>query len=52
VGAGLLLVREAGGIVTDYEGDPYRFGATGVVASNGQPGVHQALLENIQAARS
>ena len=51
VGAGLLLVREAGGIVTDYAGAPYAFGATGLVASNGLPGVHQVLLENIQAAR-
>lgn len=52
VGAGLLLVQEAGGIVTDYAGAPYRFGATGVVASNGQPGVHQSLLENIRAVRA
>jgi len=51
VGAGLLLVREAGGVVTDYAGDAYRFGATGVVASNGTPGVHNGLLENIRAAR-
>lgn len=51
VGAGLLLIREAGGVVTDYAGDPYSFGATGLVASNGVAGVHGALLENIQAAR-
>jgi myo-inositol-1(or 4)-monophosphatase len=51
VGAGLLLVREAGGTVTDYAGNPYAFGAIGLVASNGAPGVHQILLENIQAAR-
>jgi len=51
VGPGLLLVREAGGHVTDYAGAPYAFGATGLVASNGQPGVHGVLLENIQAAR-
>ncbi len=51
VGAGLLLVQEAGGIITDYAGDPYRFGATGFVASNGQPGVHDDLLENIRAVR-
>ncbi|MBX3053654.1 MAG: inositol monophosphatase [Caldilineaceae bacterium] len=51
VGAGLLLVREAGGTVTDYAGNPYVFGAGGLVASNGQPGVHGVLLENIQQAR-
>ncbi len=51
VGAGLLLVREAGGTVSDYAGNPYAFGATGLVASNGRPGVHQALLENIRAVR-
>lgn len=52
VGAGLLLVREAGGIVTDYAGNPYAFGAAGLVASNGRPGVHGVILENIQAARA
>ena len=51
VGAGLLLVREAGGRVTDYTGADYAFGAGGLIASNGQPGVHGVLLENIQAAR-
>ncbi|MBI3957461.1 MAG: inositol monophosphatase [Chloroflexi bacterium] len=51
VGAGLLLVHEAGGIVTDYAGNPYAFGADGLVASNGRAGVHGALLTNIRAAR-
>jgi len=51
VGAGLLLVREAGGRVTDYAGNPYVFGATGLIASNGRQGVHGVLLANIQAAQ-
>lgn len=51
LGAGLLLVEEAGGKVTDYSGAPYRFGAVGMVASNGRPGIHDALLEEIRAAR-
>lgn len=51
LGAGLLLVREAGGKVTDYSGAPYRFGAMGLVSSNGRAGVHDALLEQINAVR-
>ncbi|MGB0036093.1 MAG: inositol monophosphatase family protein [Candidatus Acidiferrales bacterium] len=33
--AGILLVREAGGTVTDLSGRPYRAGDTNVLASNG-----------------
>ena len=52
VGGGLLLVREAGGRVTDYAGAEYTLGAAGLVSSNGLPGVHNLLLENIQVARA
>ncbi len=35
VAAGTLLIREAGGRVTDLDGAPHAFGAPGIVASNG-----------------
>lgn len=52
VAPGVLLVQEAGGTVTDYSGAPYRLGEHQILASNGQPGVHQKLLELLQTARS
>ena len=52
VAAGVLLVREAGGLVTDYDGAPYRLGDRRIVAGNGQAGVHEPLLRAIQEARS
>jgi myo-inositol-1(or 4)-monophosphatase len=47
--AGALLVREAGGRVTTYEGRDWRPGDETLIASNGN--VHEQLLEEIQAAR-
>ena len=44
--AGALLVREAGGALTDAEGQPYRLGAGSVVASNGH--IHEQLLAGIR----
>lgn len=35
VAAGLLLVREAGGVVTDFSGIPYKLGGNKIAASNG-----------------
>jgi myo-inositol-1(or 4)-monophosphatase len=35
VAAGILLAREAGGMVTDFSGAPYRLGGKEVLASNG-----------------
>ncbi len=32
--AGVLLVREAGGMVTDFSGQPYQLGARELMASN------------------
>ncbi|MDX1388006.1 MAG: inositol monophosphatase family protein [Acidobacteriota bacterium] len=49
VAAGALLVREAGGIVTDVLGDPDRFLPTGDIVAAG-PGLHAALLEITRAA--
>jgi len=43
VAAGILLVQEAGGVVSNLEGNPYRFGDKGIVA--GTPTIHEALLE-------
>jgi myo-inositol-1(or 4)-monophosphatase len=45
VAAGILLVREAGGVVTDLEGQPAPMAAGGFVAGN--PAVHAWLLERV-----
>lgn len=47
---GVLMVREAGGEVTDFAGEPWGFTGPGLVASNGL--IHAALLEGIQTARA
>ena len=39
--AGALLVREAGGVVTDFSGKPYRPGDYETVASNGR--IHEEM---------
>jgi myo-inositol-1(or 4)-monophosphatase len=39
--AGVLLVREAGGVVTDFSGQPYRIGDYETLASNGY--IHMEL---------
>ena len=49
---GALLVREAGGRVTNYDGDEWGLHDQTVVASNGQPRVHQALLDGVREARA
>ena len=50
VAAGILLVREAGGIVSNLEGRPYRFGDKGIVA--GSPAIHGKLLEELPRHRN
>jgi myo-inositol-1(or 4)-monophosphatase len=45
--AGVLLVREAGGIVTDLDGGAFDIASKEVVASNGK--LHPALLHELQA---
>lgn len=47
--AGGLIVREAGGRVTDVHGGPWSLEGPGVLASNGL--VHDAVLEGLRAAR-
>lgn len=46
VAAGWLLVEEAGGRVTDLEGQPYRLGSRYIVATNGR--IHEALLRTLK----
>ena len=46
------LVREAGGNLTDDAGRPWQLTSRCILASNGQPGVHQGLVETIRAAQS
>jgi myo-inositol-1(or 4)-monophosphatase len=49
VAAGVLLVGEAGGVVTDLRGEPWKPGATGILAA--APGVHQKLLAVLSARK-
>jgi myo-inositol-1(or 4)-monophosphatase len=49
VAAGLLLVTEAGGMITDHLGRPYQAGGADLVVSNGL--VHQEILDIIAAYR-
>lgn len=46
--AGVLLVQEAGGMVTDYSGEPYLFDRSSCVASNGH--LHRSMLALLQDA--
>jgi len=47
IAAGAILVREAGGTVTDAEGGPHQPFCSNLLASNGR--VHQAMLEVLRA---
>ncbi len=44
VAAGILMVEEAGGMVTNHLGEPYRFGDI-IVATNGH--IHRQLLKHL-----
>jgi len=46
VSAGILMVLEAGGKITDANGEAFRFESKSIVVSNGK--VHDALLEHIE----
>ena len=47
--AGEVIVREAGGLVTDFEGRPFTNGGPDIAVSNGR--LHPALLEILREAR-
>ncbi len=49
IAAGVLLVREAGGVVTDLDGADVGLGHTPVVAGN--PAMHAWLLEQVRGER-
>jgi myo-inositol-1(or 4)-monophosphatase len=49
IAAGTLLVREAGGIVTDLSGNPAAVSHTGIVAGN--PSMHAWLLDIVRRDR-
>ncbi|MFH0818444.1 MAG: inositol monophosphatase family protein [Patescibacteria group bacterium] len=49
VAAGVLMVKEAGGKVTDFHGDPRRIAYNGLVASNKK--VHSKILQIIKAKK-
>jgi len=49
---GVLLVREAGGRVTDYAGQEWQLDSPTLVASNGNAALHHAMLEVIAQARA
>ncbi len=48
--AGALIVKEAGGRVTNYDGEDYFMEGDSVVATNGV--VHQALLDAVRVAQN
>lgn len=48
--AGALMVEEAGGAVTRWDGSPYQSRANGLVATNGR--VHQAMLDVLAGFQS
>lgn len=45
--AASLMVREAGGTLSDISGNPYQFSSPAIVASNGR--VHRAMLRLLQS---
>ncbi|THE65648.1 inositol monophosphatase [Salinadaptatus halalkaliphilus] len=47
---GVAQIREAGGVVTDLEGERWRHDSTGLVASNGE--LHEEVLEAARAIDS
>ena len=49
IAAGILLVREAGGVVTNLEGEPCPVEQTGLVAGN--PGMQRWLLARVNGER-
>lgn len=48
--AGVLIVREAGGVVSDYAGGPFRLDGREILASNGR--LHEEMKSVLAGARS
>lgn len=48
VAAGVLMIREAGGTVTTYDGSPYHVFMHRIVASNGL--IHDEMIERLRSA--
>lgn len=46
--AGVYLVRQAGGVVTDLDGEPWTLDSGALVASNGE--AHAAVLDSVRTA--
>ena len=46
VAAGILIVKEAGGMVTDLLGDPYLFGSENILVTNTQ--IHNEMMQEIK----
>ena len=51
IAAGALLVREAGGVATDWDGDPHELFRSGDIVA-GAPGWHASMLALIAEARA
>lgn len=47
--AGVHMIREAGGRVTDLEGEPWRHDSRGIVATNGADRIHEEALAATRA---
>ena len=45
--AGWLVVLEAGGRVTEYDGSPIRLDSPTLIASNGSPKIHEGIMRTI-----
>ncbi len=52
VAAGWVLLTEAGGQLTEHDGGPYRLDSHTLIASNGQPGIHEAIVTTLADVRS
>jgi myo-inositol-1(or 4)-monophosphatase len=50
VAAAALLIEEAGGVVTAFDGGPLDLSAPAIVASNGH--IHDQMLQTLRGARS
>lgn len=46
VAAGILLIQEAGGVVTAFDGTPYTFSHNNIVAGN--PAIHALMLDELK----